>query len=100
MIEAGRPNAVERSFHHALAALRKIESRAPQPGELARQPDPQAPASDPEPPPDQSLSPGIGFVPSNSPEPVGPVARRPDMPHSVVFSGIRLPGGTIIKPTA
>ena len=65
-----RIDAAERSFHRALLALQKIESRAPQPDE------PTEPAPDPGPwPPapgpasEASLAPGIGFVPSIPPPP-------------------------------
>ena len=38
-----RIDAADRSYHRALAALQKIESRAPQPGERCEPPDPPAP---------------------------------------------------------
>jgi hypothetical protein len=69
-----RINAVERTFHRALVALQKIESRSPQPGDHSGPATgAQPPAPDPEPPPDQLLAPGIGSVPSTPPE-LSPVA--------------------------
>ena len=88
-----RINAVERSYHRALAALRKIEPSAPQPSErtepLSPGPRPPAPgpASEtsppPEPPPDQPLSSDIGFVPSIPPAPIDSVMRQPDTSHEI-----------------
>jgi hypothetical protein len=86
-----RIDAADRSYHRALAALQKIESRAPQPGErsepLSPGPRPPAPgpASEasrpPEPPPNQPLSSGIGFVPSIPPAPIDPVVSQPETSH-------------------
>jgi hypothetical protein len=76
-----RINAVERTFHRALAALQKIESSAPQPTPLAPDPRPPAPGPDPEPPSNQPLGSGIGFVPSNTPESFDSAAGRPEWSH-------------------
>jgi hypothetical protein len=76
-----RINAVERSYHRALAALQKIESSAPKPGERSQPPDLQPPAPDPEPPPNQPLSSGIGFVPSNTPESIDSAVGQPETSH-------------------
>jgi hypothetical protein len=54
-----RINAVERTFHRTLAALQKIESRAPQPDQ----------PSQPEPLSNQPPAAEIGFDPSIPPEP-------------------------------
>jgi hypothetical protein len=88
-----RINAVERSFHRALAALQKIESSAPQPSErsepLSPGPRPLAPgpASEasppPEPPPDQPHSSEIGFVPSTTPEFIDSVMGQPETSHEI-----------------
>ena len=87
-----RINAVERSFHRALAALQKLESRAPQPDQPAGPaPEPPAPAlqprdrcdPDPQPPPNQPTTPGIGFVPSTPPTPIDSVAGQPDTSHKI-----------------
>src|ERR1035437_7834172 len=74
-----RIDAADRSYHRALAALQKIESRAPQPGERSEplSPDPRPP----EPPPNQPLSSGIGFVPSIPPAPIDPVVSQPETSH-------------------
>jgi len=99
-----RINAVERTFHRALAALQKIESRAPQPDErtepLSPGPQPPAPgpaseaspppapgpaseATPPEPPPAQPLTSAIGFVPSTTPETIDSVVGQPDTSHEI-----------------
>jgi hypothetical protein len=57
-----RINAVERTFLRALAALQKIESRAPQP---------TPPVPDPEPAPDPELAPN----PEPAPDPLAPGAQ-------------------------
>jgi len=83
-----RINAVERSYHRALVALQKIESSAPQPSEPLS-PGPRLPAPGPaseasrppEPPPNQPLSSGIGFVPSNTPESIDSVVGQPETSH-------------------
>jgi hypothetical protein len=84
-----RIDAADRSYHRALAALQKIESRAPQPGERSQPPDPPAP--DPRPvtpdpprpqlPPNQPPAPEIGFVPSIPPAPIDPVVSQPETSH-------------------
>jgi hypothetical protein len=86
-----RIDAADRSYHRALAALQKIESRAPQPGERSKplSPGPRPPAPGPaseasrppEPPPNQPLSSGIGFVPSIPPAPIDPVVSQPETSH-------------------
>ena len=78
-----RIDAAERSYHRALAALQKIESRDPRPGgrrEQSPDPDPrdrpaEAAGTPPEPWP---VSPEIGFVPSTPPSVVGrAIGHRP-----------------------
>ena len=76
-----RINAVERTFHRALATLQKIESHAPQPALPALDPRPMASGPDPEPPPNQLLSSGIGFVPSDMPESFDSVVGQPERSH-------------------
>ena len=86
-----RIDAADRSYHRALAALQKIESRASQPGERSEplspgpRPPVPGPASEasrpPEPPPNHPLSSGIGFVPSIPPAPIDPVASQPETSH-------------------
>ena len=72
-----RIDAADRSYHRALAALRKIESRAPQPGERGEPP----PAPDPR--PRERSEPGIGFVPSIPPAPIDSVVSQPDTSHEI-----------------
>ena len=67
-----RIDAVERTYHRALVALQKIESRAPQPTPPALEPVPE-PASQPM--PNQSSDLEIGFVPSIPPAVVGRAIR-------------------------
>jgi hypothetical protein len=57
-----RINAVERSFHRALAALQKIESSGPQPDQ-PREPSPAPQPPAPDPGPSERTEPEIGFVP-------------------------------------
>ena len=86
-----RIDAADRSYHRALAALQKIESRAPQPGERCEPPDPPAPAPrpvtpdppDPQLPPNQPPAPEIGFVPSIPPAPIDSVVSQPDTSHEI-----------------
>ena len=86
-----RIDAADRSYHRALAALQKIESRAPQPGERCEPPDPPAPdprpvtpdPPDPQLPPNQPPAPEIGFVPSIPPAPIDSVVSRPDTSHEI-----------------
>ena len=99
-----RINAVERSFHRALAALQKIESSAPQPGErsepLSPDPQPQAPGPageasqppppNPEPPPDQSLSSAFGFVPPILSTPLDSHSGQPDTTPEIPTPGTAL----------
>jgi hypothetical protein len=61
-----RIDSAERTYHRTLAALQKIESLAPKPG----------PPGQPQPLSNQPTTPGIGFVPPTSPEPL------PATPHS------------------
>jgi hypothetical protein len=94
-----RINAVERSFHRALATLQKIESSAPQPGECSGPPSPdprpKAPGSAaeasqppaPDPPSDQPLTPEIGFDPSTPPKPIDSVVVQPDPIHEIPIRG-------------
>jgi hypothetical protein len=91
-----RIDAADRTFHRALVALQKIESSAPQPTPPVPDPDPRPPAPDPR--PRERNEPEIGFVPSITPEPIGPVG-QPDA-CGLLSSGNRRPAGTIIKPTA
>jgi len=86
-----RIDAADRSYHRALAALQKIESRAPQPSERCEPPDPPAPdprpvtpdPPDPQLPPNQSPDPEIGFVPSIPPAPIDSVVSQPDTSHEI-----------------
>jgi hypothetical protein len=73
-----RIDAAERSYHRALVALQKIESRGP-----------QTPAPDPEPLSDQSPDVEIGFVPPN------PLLMLPPDP-----SAHELPISTPVKKTS
>ena len=86
-----RIDAADRSYHRALAALQKIESRAPQPSERCEPPDPPAPdprpvtpdLPDPQLPPNQPPAPEIGFVPSIPPAPIDSVVSQPDTSHEI-----------------
>ena len=86
-----RIDAADRSYHRALAALQKIESRAPQPSERCEPPDPPAPdprpvtpdPPDPQLPPNQPPAPEIGFVPSIPPAPIDSVVSQPDTSHEI-----------------
>ena len=94
-----RIDAADRSYHRALAALQKIESSAPQPGECSGPPSPdprpKAPGSAaeasqppaPDPPSDQPLTPEIGFDPSTPPKPIDSVVVQPDPIHEIPIRG-------------
>ena len=79
-----RINAAERSFHHALAALQKIESLPTPPS-----PEPEPLSPDPEPPSNQSPDPEIGFVPPT------PILMAPSGPEAH-----ELPINTPVKNTS
>ena len=76
-----RIDTTERSYHRTLAALQKIESLAPPPGQAAARPEPPVP--DPQPPPNQPPTPEIGFVPSTPPTPIGSAVSQPDTSHEI-----------------
>ena len=79
-----RIDAAERSYHRALMALQRIESRAPQPD----------PPSEPEPLSDQPPAPEIGFVPSIPPQPSPSDPFPPILPLPPTSFDPRTPYGT------
>ena len=75
-----RIDAADRSYHRALAALQKIEFRAPQPGERSEPPtpDPRPPAPGPASQASQPPAPGPGPPARERSEPaIGPVPPLP-----------------------
>jgi hypothetical protein len=81
-----RIDAAERTYHRALAALQKIESRGPQPAPPALDPEPE-PAPEPDPLPRERSEPEIGFVPSTPPAMVGRAIRVTSKPGPIVRHG-------------